>query len=131
MKKTILAVILGLAVLIGGYFLVSGGPATKPPATQAPMDQTAGNGKMVMMDSSSFYFSPKEIQTNVGQPITVHVTAQGRHTFTIDELGVNVETSSGQTTPVTFTPDKKGVFTFYCAVPGHKENGQTGTITVE
>lgn len=86
---------------------------------------------MVMIASSSFSFSPKEIRAKVNQPLTVHVSAQGRHTFTIDELGVNAETPDGQTTPVTFTPDKKGTFTFYCAIPGHKENGQTGTITVE
>lgn len=31
---------------------------------------------------------------------------------------------------LTFTPLKSGVFEFYCSIPGHKENGMIGTITV-
>ena len=61
----------------------------------------------------------------------IDITSVGQHTFTIDELGVNVITPHGQITEVEFTPGKKGTFQFYCAVPGHKKAGQVGTITVE
>lgn len=84
-----------------------------------------------MMNSGAFFFSPNEIRAKAGQPITVHVASQGQHTFTIDELGVDVPTPNGKTTAVEFTPDKKGVFRFYCATPGHREAGQVGTITIE
>lgn len=130
MNKNALIAIIGIVILAGGYFILRG-TSPQPPTTQTPQSQVSGNGQMVMMNSGAFFLSPKEIRAKVGQPITVHVTAQGQHTFTIDELGVNVPTPSGKTTAVEFTPNKKGVFTFYCAIPGHRENGQVGTLTVE
>ncbi len=130
MNKNVLIILIGLAVLVGGYFLLRGS-SYQPSTAQTPQNQTAGSGQMVMMNSGGFFFSPKEIRAKVGQPITVHVTAQGQHTFTIDELGVNAQTPSGKTTTVSFTPNQKGIFKFYCAIPGHRENGQVGTITVE
>ncbi|MFP3361613.1 plastocyanin/azurin family copper-binding protein, partial [Planococcus sp. SIMBA_143] len=29
-----------------------------------------------------------------------------------------------------FLPTEKGVYEFFCTVPGHKENGMTGTLIV-
>ncbi|MCH8156576.1 MAG: cupredoxin domain-containing protein, partial [Nitrospinae bacterium] len=61
----------------------------------------------------------------------LNITATGQHTFTIDELGVDVILPHGETTRVEFTPEQTGSFQFYCSVPGHKGAGQVGTITVE
>jgi len=128
--KTISIIVVALVVVIGGYFMLR--DSSSPPSTIQPVqNQIKGNEQMVMMNSAPFSFSPKEIRAKVGQSVIVHVAAQGQHTFTIDELGVNVETPNGRTTAVEFTPNQKGAFTFYCAIPGHRESGQIGTLTVE
>jgi len=100
----------------------------------------SGEGKIVVrvvdkpliveVESRSFEFTPDVIRAKVGKPIRINVNSVGKHTFTIDELNVNVETLPGQNT-VEFTPDKEGTFQFYCAVPGHREAGQFGTFIVE
>jgi heme/copper-type cytochrome/quinol oxidase subunit 2 len=64
-----------------------------------------------------------------GQTVKLTVTSTGgSHTFTIDELGINIAVSSGQTTTEEFTVEKAGTFYFYCAVPGHLDAGMVGTL---
>ncbi len=38
---------------------------------------------------------------------------------------------SGKPAVALFTPTKPATYTFYCAVPGHKEAGMKGTLIVE
>jgi len=91
----------------------------------------SSSGEIVVMMAKSFSFSPDNLQTTIGEIIGLDITATGQHTFTIDELGVNVMLPHGETTRVEFTPEQAGTFQFYCAVPGHRGAGQVGTIVVE
>ncbi len=52
------------------------------------------------------------------------------HTFTIDELGINISVGAGLTVTREFKVDKAGTFAFYCAVPGHRDAGMEGTLEV-
>lgn len=85
---------------------------------------------IISMESKSFAFSPETLQGKVGEIVSLDITSTGQHTFTIDELGVNVVTKHGETTRVEFVPDKAGIYEYYCAIPGHKEAGQVGVLTV-
>lgn len=87
-------------------------------------------GEVIEMNSVSFSFSPDRISTQADKRIDIDVTSVEQHTFTIDELEMSISTPHGKTTRVSFTPDKTGTFEYYCAIPGHKEAGQVGTITV-
>ena len=40
------------------------------------------------------------------------------------------EAKPGQTVTLEFTPTAKGTFEYVCTIPGHKEAGMKGTITV-
>jgi len=99
----------------------------------------SGEGKIIVekrnipvsMNVRSFSFSPKTLKARVGESIVLEVEAIGQHTFTIDELGVNISLPHGTTTRVEFTPSQIGTFTYYCAIPGHRKAGQIGTLTVE
>ncbi len=51
------------------------------------------------------------------------------HTFTIDELDVDLQVPVGGERHVTFTA-APGKYTFYCAIPGHEALGMQGTITI-
>lgn len=99
--------------------------------TVTVVEETVVGESVIKMDSDSFSFAPAVIQAQVGEPVRIDVASEGEHTFTIDELGVNVFTPNDKTTRVEFTPEKAGTFEFYCAVPGHREAGQVGTIVVQ
>jgi len=65
--------------------------------------------------------------------VTVRVENLGviLHDFTIDQLGVTSGTlSRGQATAVTINA-APGTYQFYCSIPGHRQAGMRGTLTVE
>lgn len=61
--------------------------------------------------------------------IKITVT-KGDHDFKIDEFNVYADTQLDKEMIVEFTADKAGTFIYYCAKPGHRENGHRGTLIV-
>jgi plastocyanin len=72
-----------------------------------------------------------------------HITARGArvgvvvdnedlfwHTFTIDELGVDLRVPVKARRRADFTAPP-GTYTYYCAIPGHRAIGMEGTLTVK
>ncbi len=101
-------------------------------AAMSGMDMSSGvSGREIGMKSGDFFFSPETIKLKVGEKVVLHIDSVGKHTFTVKELGINVETPDGAITDVAFTPTKKGIFDIYCDIPGHREGGQIGTLIVE
>ena len=85
-----------------------------------------------MIKGFNYGYSPKEITVKEGETVRVRlVSDDSPHTFTISELGVNQEFTWGKDTDISFIASKKGKFQFYCTVPGHKEGGMVGTLTVD
>jgi nitrite reductase (NO-forming) len=52
------------------------------------------------------------------------------HDVTVSSAGFSLLARVGQTTTGDFTFDKPGVFDFLCSIPGHKDAGMKGTLTV-
>ncbi len=52
------------------------------------------------------------------------------HTFTIEQLGVNMQVPMQATQQIAFEA-APGVYTFHCAIPGHEMLGMAGTLTVK
>ena len=135
MTNKILVLVLVIIVLTGGYYLIN----QPPPATDLNQSKTAATPTVgslqpleLTIESGGFYFKPNFIKAKLGQKVTIHIDTKGvRHTFTITELGVDVQTPGGQITDVTFIASQKGSFVFYCAMAGHRDQGQWGTLTVE
>jgi uncharacterized cupredoxin-like copper-binding protein len=51
------------------------------------------------------------------------------HDFTIDELDVQLLLGANESAEAMFEASP-GTYTFYCSVPGHREAGMEGTLTV-
>ncbi len=51
------------------------------------------------------------------------------HTFTVDELGVDLKVPVGGERTISFNAPP-GTYPYYCGVPGHREAGMQGTLTV-
>ncbi len=112
-------VISSILVLIG---LVVWGASTARAETEA------GDIHLV---AKNVAFTETEIATTAGE---VTVTLENKdlfwHTFTIEELGVDLRVPIGAELPVTFEAPP-GEYEFICAIPGHTEAGMHGTLTVE
>ena len=77
-------------------------------------------------------FQPTEITIPANTDVTINLTNQGnlQHSFDIDELGVHSgDLGPGAVGSVVINAEP-GTYQFYCAVPGHKEAGMVGTITI-
>jgi plastocyanin len=126
--------VLAVAGCGGGNKKESSAPATTPPA-QTPAKTTAGGGaKALTIDESEFKLAPKD--ANVGSG-AVTVTAKNvgtiAHTLEIEGKGVekktaNIQPGSSADLKVNLKPGK---YEMYCTIPGHKQSGMEGTITVK
>lgn len=88
-----------------------------------------GTGNQVDPDGSGYVFDPSEFNFSVGETVSFILTAETEfHTFTVDELGIDVGVDPGETETLTFTFDEAGEYYLYC-IP-HESLGMTGTITV-
>jgi nitrite reductase (NO-forming) len=72
------------------------------------------------------------VNAKVNQPIEITVTNQGAldHDLVIEELGVDILLSPGDTEVVTVTVDHAGTVQYICSIPGHEEAGMVGEIVV-
>lgn len=153
MNKDII-IVAGFFLVVGaGYFLLRGGDqGTNQPSLGVPApgqesvtetivgptdddeslstQETQTGAKEISITSRNFSFSPKTLTLKEGQPVKITFQNRGTHTFTIDELGVN-KSLTGSSSTVEFTPTRSGTYEFYCAVPGHRQQGMLGALTVE
>ena len=80
--------------------------------------------------SGEYRFDPSELTFKVGEEVTFALVAQTElHSFTVDELGVNVFIAPGTTELFTFEFAKAGTYNLIC-IP-HESLGMTGQIVVE
>lgn len=86
-------------------------------------------------------FSPSSLTVSAGATVTVTFENEGSqaHNWGVDVDGDGETeddartpmTSPGETGNVTFSISEPGDYTFYCDVPGHRNQGMEGTLTVE
>ena len=84
----------------------------------------------VEVATTNVAFVPDALQARGGR-VTVAVRNRDLfwHTFTIDELGVDVRAPVGRLRTTTFEA-RPGTYSYYCRIPGHATLGMRGTLTV-
>ncbi len=135
-RTNIRAITFGIIVILvlgaAGYLLKSGFAPDLPAPTEGVIDVSADMGG----------FSQQEIHVKAGEPITVRLTSLdtsahtdggGKHQWAVDELGVSIIAPPKGSKSATFTPDKPGVYTFYCDIccGGRANPSMQGTLIVE
>jgi nitrite reductase (NO-forming) len=84
----------------------------------------------VVIEAAISGFDPSDFEVPEGEVAIQLVNIDAfDHDFTVDELDVKLLMGPDETVDGTFqaTP---GTYTFYCSIPGHREAGMEGTITV-
>ena len=80
--------------------------------------------------SGKYEFDPPKLTFKAGEEVTLALTAETEfHTFTVDELGIDVSMDAGQTKISTYKFDKPGTYKLYC-IP-HQSLGMVGEIVVQ
>ena len=109
-------------------------PATATPATSTPAPSTpAGPLKLAASPGGQLSYDTKQLSAKAGT-ITITFTngAPLEHNLTIAQgsklLGATPTFGGGSRT-LTLSL-KAGSYTFYCSVPGHRQAGMEGTLTV-
>jgi len=103
--------------------------------TSAPPEQIEPTGNVVeiTVDGGEFWFNPKIIEAKKGDTVKITFKNTGRviHNLVIPSLGVGTRViQAGSTDSIEFIATKSGAIGIECTVPGHKERGMIGTLTV-
>ena len=103
-----------------------GEPATAEPAA------AAAEAEPVTVVSQDIFFEPSEVTIPADTDVTFTLPNEGviPHNFSIDALGIDVDILPGETQEIVVNAPA-GTYEFYCNVPGHREAGMVGTLTVE
>lgn len=114
---------------------VEAAPAAATPATTEPAAATpaATGGNTVELDMVDIAFTQKELTIPANTDVTLHVVNQGAavHNFTIDNPAITSgDVQPGASTDVTLNLPP-GTYQYYCSIPGHREAGMVGTLTVQ
>jgi plastocyanin len=107
---------------------------TEDTTTEEPSGGGGGGGETVDISETEFAIDPADVTTKAGE-VTFAVTNDGSAPHNLEVEGNGVEEVSetiqgGQSTDLTVELEA-GEYEMYCAIPGHREQGMEGTVTVE
>ncbi len=110
---------------------VSGSPAAS--AVASPVASPSAGA--IVLEAKDIAFEPTELTIKAAnEPVTIKMenTGAAMHNFTIDSLNISVDVQPGETVDIVIPAGTApGTYDFYCNVPGHKEAGMVGKLTVE
>jgi plastocyanin len=112
-----------LALLLAGC----GGNGGDAPDTPGAASTTA-----VTVVTTEFQFDPDRFSIPADTDVVVTIDNSGgvvEHDFTIDALDVDIYADPTQVVTGTINAPA-GTYDFYCSIPGHREAGMVGVLTV-
>lgn len=129
------------AGMVGKLIVEEGaGAAAAPPAageSEASPAAAASEGAAPAADSPvitmhDIYFEPTDFTIPANTPVKVSLPNEGAavHDFSIDALDIAVTVNPGETGEIEINAPA-GEYEFYCNIPGHKEAGMVGKLTVQ
>src|SRR5215207_7498365 len=76
-------------------------------------------------------FDPKDFTIAANTDVVIHLENVGQlpHNFTVEALGISEDLAAGESKDVTINTGP-GELDYYCDVPGHRQAGMEGVITV-
>jgi uncharacterized cupredoxin-like copper-binding protein len=104
-------------------------------------DSSSGNGDSSNGDSATggsitlitkeFFFEPDNVTVSAGATEIIIDNTGGmvEHDFNLDDFDVEIYADPGDVVSEVVTLEA-GTYDFYCSIPGHREAGMEGTLTV-
>ncbi len=115
----------------------SGTPADVAQADAKPAPAgggaAAGAGAEQKVVAKDLSFAPTALTIPAGADAVVDLSNEGAlpHNFAIDQLKINQNLDAGAKDIKVTINAPAGTYEYYCNIPGHKEAGMVGTLTVK
>ena len=92
----------------------------------------AASAPVVDIEATEFAFKPATVNLSAAGAATIRIVNKGiaEHDVTVDSIKFTVLAKPGESVSGTAT-FAAGTYDFYCSIPGHKQAGMVGTITVK
>jgi plastocyanin len=119
-------------VVIGGLVAVGCGGGDGDGGDQGYVEPKGKATETLAIEGGNFYFDPSDPTASPGIARIDLVGAGGIHTFVFDDgayPGFQLEVT-GDDADAKKIDLEPGSYTFYCDVPGHRQQGMEGTLTV-
>ncbi len=90
-------------------------------------------GAALRVTLSEFKFAPDRWEVPAGTPVKLELKNGGtvEHDFVVEKANVKVSAPAGRTVEKTVGALTAGTYQVLCSIPGHKESGMVGTLTVK
>ncbi len=83
-----------------------------------PRRRTAPADRSIMVEASTFSFTPSTLTVNPGDRVTLELRSTDVvHGLYLDHYGISVAVDPGQVATLSFVADRPGSFRFRCSVP--------------
>jgi outer membrane protein assembly factor BamB len=117
-----------VALTLGGTGTIAGSAEATPEAGAATPAVSA-----YQVSAVDINFDPKELTIPANTDVTITFTNAGllQHDFVIDALSIKSDLLNGGDSVEIVINAPAGTYEYYCSVPGHREAGMVGTLTVQ
>ncbi len=90
-------------------------------------------GAALRVTLSEFKFTPDRWEVSAGAPVKLELKNAGtvEHDFAVEQVAMKVHAPAGRTVEKTVGALAAGTYQVLCSIPGHKEAGMVGTLTVK
>ncbi len=107
-------------------------PAASPAASPAATPEGAGAAS-VELTTVDIAFEPTEFTIAADTDVTITVTNAGvlQHDFVVEDTDFATDLLNGGDSTEIVVNLPAGEYTYFCSVPGHRDAGMEGTLTVE
>lgn len=128
-RQVVAALALAAATPVLGACGDGGTPGTA--GAMAGRSPAAGGAAPIEVTARSFAFGPDRITVKAGDEVAIVLTSKDSlHDFTVDAFSTYVAAEAGETAEGVLRAGEPGRYEFYCSVPGHRQAGMTGVLTV-
>jgi plastocyanin len=107
-----------------------------PSAASSSSKPTSSTQAVDIKALDTLKFDPATVTVKSGTPVRLTIVNNGalEHDWVVDNLDGNklsVDAKPKTNATAEFTPTAPGTYEFYCSIPGHREAGMKGTLTVK
>ena len=120
--------------LVGNQLVMaSQGTATPPASPSSSPAASPVAGAAVEIFTEDIKYSVKELTIPANTDAAIKVTNKGvlQHDFHVDKLDITSKLLNSGESDTVIVKAAAGTYAFWCTVPGHKEAGMVGTLTVK
>ena len=128
----LLGALAGFGVVVAfGAGLVSMAVFEAEPVIQGRQQAAPAATEILDVELGDLYIDPETLEVDAGTS-TIKVTNAGatEHNLVVEGVGKSPMLSPGASTTIKLADLEPGTYTYFCEVPGHREGGMEGKLTV-